>query len=228
MSNANERNRQSWLKKALATLPPGSRMLDAGAGELQNKKFCLHLDYVSQDFCEYKGSAGSENLGMHSENWNTDKIDIVSDILSIPEPNASFDAILCSEVLEHVPEPTRALDEFGRLLKPGGTLIITAPFASMVHMAPYHFSTGFSRFWYEYHLKRLGFALVELSPNGDWFSYLEQELRRLGPLERGQQRWSWPIAYASSLLAILYLKSPVWGRKADLACFGWHCIAKKA
>lgn len=82
---------------------------------------------------------------------------LVSDITMIPAPDASFDAILCSEVLEHVPEPTHALDEFVRLLKPGGTLILTAPFASLVHMAPYHYCSGFSRYWYEHHLPLRGF-----------------------------------------------------------------------
>jgi len=38
----------------------------------------------------------------------------------------SFEAILCSEMLEHVPEHTHALDEFARLLKPGGVAILTA------------------------------------------------------------------------------------------------------
>jgi len=56
--NINEKTRQAWLKSTLATLPPGTRLLDAGAGELQNRKHCSHLTYVSQDFCQYKGGGG--------------------------------------------------------------------------------------------------------------------------------------------------------------------------
>jgi len=141
--NLNEANRQRWLAKTLNALPEGLRILDAGAGELKNKVYCKHLNYVSQDFCQYSGG-GKE--GLSPEKWDTSKIDIVSDIANIPEPDASFDAILCSEVLEHVPEPTKALDEFQRLLKPGGILILTAPFNSLVHMAPYHYCTGFSKY----------------------------------------------------------------------------------
>lgn len=60
--------------------------------------------------------------------------------------DASFDAILCSEVLEHVPEPTHALDELAHLLKLGGVMKLTAPFGSNVHMALYHYCSGFSTF----------------------------------------------------------------------------------
>ena len=123
--NANERNRQAWLKQALANIPAGARILDAGAGELKNRQHCAKLEYVSQDFCQYQGQQGGAiKEGLQTKGWDTARIDLVSDITAIPAPDASFDAILCSEVLEHVPEPTQALDEFARLLKPGGTLLI--------------------------------------------------------------------------------------------------------
>jgi len=44
-------NREVWLKKTLKQIPTGSRILDAGAGEQQYKRFCTHLNYVAQDFC---------------------------------------------------------------------------------------------------------------------------------------------------------------------------------
>ncbi len=61
---------------------------------------------------------GASDEGLQSHGWDTSRIDLVSDITAIPAPDSTFDAILCSEVLEHVPEPTHALDEFARLLKP--------------------------------------------------------------------------------------------------------------
>lgn len=223
--NINEANRQEWLRQKLAGIPPGSRILDAGAGELKNKQFCVHLRYVSQDFCQYDGKG--DTAGLHPGAWDTSGIDLVCDITAISEPDGSFDAILCSEVLEHIPEPTKALDEFARLLRPGGVLILTAPFASLVHMAPYHYVTGFSRYWYEEHLPRRGFRIVELTPNGDWFAYLEQELKRLGSMARRYGDWSWPLAYAPGVLGVLYFRLRA-GRKADdVACFGWHCVAVK-
>ena len=217
------------MKKTLATLPAGLRILDAGAGELKNRQHCVHLNYISQDFCQYEGKAAGEaiNEGLQAESWDTSRINLISDITSIPELDASFDAILCSEVLEHVPEPTHALDEFARLLKLGGTLIITAPFASLVHMAPYHYCSGFSRYWYEHHLPLRGFMIKELTPNGDWFAYCQQELLRLGSTARRYGDWSWPIAYMLGVLGMIYFKIRGGNSSDDLSCFGWQCISVK-
>lgn len=227
-TNLNELNRQAWLKKALSALPLGSRILDAGAGELQNRKHCTHLEYVSQDFCQYEGAeGGAPDEGLQKASWDIRHIDIASDITAIPAPDSSFDTILCSEVLEHLPEPTHALDEFARLLKPGGMLVLTAPFASLVHFAPYHYCTGFSRHWYEHHMPLRGFEIKELSPNGDWFALLRQEITRLGGLERARGNWAWPLAYAYAILGILYFRFRSKIDAEDMACFGFHCIAKK-
>jgi len=222
----NEESRNQWLEETLTSLPAGLRLLDAGAGELRNKPFCSHLQYVSQDFCQYEGEGDAQ--GLQTGTWDTSKIDIVCDIMDIPESDASFDVILCSEVFEHLPDALGALDEFERLLKSGGKLIITAPFASFVHFAPYHYATGFSRYWYEFHLPRRNFKLQELVSNGDWFSVAKQEALRLPSMARRYGDWCWPLAYLASAFPVLYFILRGRGRPADdVACFGWHCIAVK-
>jgi len=225
--NENEKDRNRWIEKTLTSLPDNLRLLDAGAGELRNKQFCTHLQYVSQDFCQYEGEGDS--TGLQTGTWDTSKIDVVCDIVDIPEPDASFDVILCSEVFEHLPDALGALDEFTRLLKPGGRLIITAPFVSFVHFAPYHYATGFSRYWYEYHLPSRCFSIQQLVSNGDWFSFAKQEALRLPGMARNYGDWCWPLAYLVSGLNVLYFMLRGRGRPADdMACFGWHCIAVKA
>lgn len=225
--NENEQNRDQWLLDTVSSLPAGLRILDAGAGELRNKPLCKHLVYVSQDICQYEG-AGDEK-GLQTGDWDTSKIDIISDIADIPEPDASYDVILCSEVFEHLPDPLKALSEFSRLLKPGGKLIITAPFGSLVHFAPYHYSTGFSQYWYEWHLPLHAFEVEELTSNGDWFDFAKQELLRLPSVARRYGDWSWPFAYIFAGFGMLYfLMRPKSDNRAnDLACFGWHCVAVK-
>jgi SAM-dependent methyltransferase len=172
----NTANRDEWLAKTLADLPAGSRLLDAGAGELQYKRLCRHLKYDSQDFGQYDG-VGDE-AGLQTGVWDNSRLDIVSDIIAIPEPDGSFDAILCVEVLEHVPKPIDALREFARLLQPGGELIVTTPVASLTHFAPYYFYNGYSRYFYETHLPALGFEVTEISANGNYFEFVAQEVIR--------------------------------------------------
>jgi SAM-dependent methyltransferase len=175
----NAATRDAWVAEVLSELPPGARLLDAGAGECQYKKHCGHLKYVAQDNSVYDGKGAS---GLQTGSWDFSQIDIVSDILDIPEPDASFDAVLCTEVLEHLPDPIRAVDEMARLLRPGGTFIITAPFWSLTHFAPYHYATGFNRYFYEFHLGRLGFDIVDMIPNGNFFECVGQELRRVADM----------------------------------------------
>ena len=58
-------------------------------------------------------------------------------------------------------------------------LIITVPFCSLTHFAPYHFSTGFNRHFYEHHLNHFGFEVTEMTTNGNYFEYIAQEIWRL-------------------------------------------------
>lgn len=173
----NQADREAWLERTLKALPAGWRILDAGAGELQYKRFCSHLTYVSQDFAKYNGIG--DNSGLQTGKWDQNNLDIISDIEAIPESNSSFDAIMCIEVLEHLPDPVKALKEFSRLLRPGGILVITAPFCSLTHFAPYHMMTGFNQYFYHHHLPLLGFDVIEVTPNGNYFEYMAQEARRI-------------------------------------------------
>jgi hypothetical protein len=71
------------------------------------------------------------------------------------------------------------------------------------------------------------FQIAKLVPNGDWYAVLRQEITRLGGLERQRGNWSWPLAYAYSLLGMAYFKLRGDKNAEDLACFGWHCVAIK-
>jgi len=215
-------DRQMWVKEALLSVPNENLILDAGAGEQQYRQYCSHLNYVSQDFNEYEGSGN--NKGLQTGEWDVSKTDIISDIIKIPKPDASFDTILCTEVLEHIPDPISALSEFHRLLKPGGEVIISAPFNSLTHFAPYHYCTGFNKYFYEHHLSKLGFTITEITANGDWSEYFSQELRRLLTIY-GKA----PI-YVKILVAFIlrFVKlRRIANKTDDLGCFGFHVRAVK-
>ena len=52
---------------------------------------------------------------------------VQGDALHLPFPDATFDRVICSEVLEHIPDDLGAMGELARVLKPGGTMAITVP-----------------------------------------------------------------------------------------------------
>ncbi len=62
--------------------------------------------------------------------------DAVADLKHLPFPDGSFDAAFCSQVLEHERRPGQILAELGRVLVPGGALVLTAPHLSRLHDAP--------------------------------------------------------------------------------------------
>ena len=51
----------------------------------------------------------------------------VSDINNMPFKDGSYDSVICSEVLEHVPAPEESIKELIRVLKPGGVLALSVP-----------------------------------------------------------------------------------------------------
>ncbi|MEM1212993.1 MAG: class I SAM-dependent methyltransferase [Planctomycetota bacterium] len=175
--HTNEQPRHDWVRERLAELDAGARLLDAGAGTQRYRPDCQHLEYTAQDFCGYDGQ-GDGTGNQTGSRWSYDGIDLRCDIADIPQPDASYDALLCTEVFEHIPHPLDALREFARLLKPHGTLLLTTPFTSATHYAPYYFYSGFSRYFFEKHLPEAGFRITQIQPNGGYFHFLEQELQR--------------------------------------------------
>ena len=97
---ANHFHRNDWVRKQLRTIIPAARLLDAGCGGQPFRKYCNHLDYVSQDF-------GNLDAESHIIGRAYGPIDYLCDITKIPIDDASIDAVLCTEVFEHIPDPGR-------------------------------------------------------------------------------------------------------------------------
>jgi ubiquinone/menaquinone biosynthesis C-methylase UbiE len=155
----NRKRRDKWMIKQANNISNGSKVLDVGAGGCPYRKLFSHCEYFSQDFAQL-----SDVQIQNQEGYG--KIDFVSDILNIPVPDESYDVIVCTEVLEHVPYPIPAIREFSRLLKPGGTILITAPLQSGLHQEPYHFYGGYTKYWYQKFLTENNFTELNVEPNG--------------------------------------------------------------
>jgi len=222
----NDITRNIWLKKKLNSIKGGLRILDAGAGELKNKPLCEHLIYTSQDFSQYSGKG--DNRGLQTGEWDTSKVDIVSDICDIPCKSSSFDVILCSEVLEHVHNPIAAVRELDRLLVVGGKLIITAPFRSMTHFSPYHYCDGFNKYFYEKQLTN--YDIIEITANGNFFDTFAEQLRLLPRIGRKYSIFSLSLVMYLWALPI-YILLPILKMfdkgSNEISTYGYFVVAQK-
>jgi SAM-dependent methyltransferase len=165
-------NRDKWVKDQSICVPQGSNILDVGSGSAPYRGLFTHCNYKTHDFAQLN----DEQLRGY-KGYN--KIDYVSDICNIPVESQSFDVVLCTEVIEHVPDPISAIKEISRILKQGGTLFLTAPLGSGLHQEPYHFYGGYTPYFYEKVLSDFGFSKIEIIPNRGFYSLFSQELIRL-------------------------------------------------
>ncbi len=169
--NFNQKNRDKFIFKYSQRIGSNKKILDVGAGSSPYRSlFDKHI-YKTHDFQKLN----SDQL-LHKQGYG--QIDYVSDIINIPVENESFDLILCTEVLEHVPEPIAAIKEMARILKCGGEILITTPLGSHVHQEPYHFYGGFTPFFYKRYLQEFGFENINIYPNKGFFNFYFQETLR--------------------------------------------------
>ena len=190
----NLRNRDRWIAEQAASVPAGSRVLDIGAGSAPYRALFAHCDYKTQDFAQLKDA--------QLRHGGYAPIDFVSEAHAIPVPDASFDVILCTEVLEHVPEPIAVAREFGRIVAPGGRLILTAPLGSGIHQEPYHFYGGYTPYWYRQFLRQAGFGGITVTANAGTLRHVAQETIRFVRMTR-------PFGFAAPwYLQLLWL--PFW------------------
>jgi SAM-dependent methyltransferase len=209
----NLRSRDSWIAAQAASVAAGSRVLDVGAGSAPYRALFSHCDYRTQDFAQLKDD--QLRYGGYAP------IDVVSEAHAIPVSDASFDAIICTEVLEHVPEPIAVVREFGRIVAPGGRLILTAPLGSGIHQEPYHYYGGYTPFWYRRFLEEAGFSSITVTANAGTLRHIAQETIRFARMTRpfrfaapwyGQLAW---LPFWLILAPILALGVPLAAKLLD-------------
>jgi ubiquinone/menaquinone biosynthesis C-methylase UbiE len=108
-------NLQAFLDEALFR-SPGIRLLEAGCGSSSNLKFGGQVQLVGIDISEKQLE---RNTVLHER--------IAGDVQSYEFPAESFDGIVCWDVLEHLPHPDLALQQFSRAVKQGGFVILALP-----------------------------------------------------------------------------------------------------
>jgi SAM-dependent methyltransferase len=109
----------------------GTRLLDVGAGGGRHAREALArgADVVAVDLDAEVVRAADRSLGELS-GWlpsGRRHLCLAADALRLPFPDATFDCVIASEVLEHIPADEQALRELRRVTRPGGTVAVTVP-----------------------------------------------------------------------------------------------------
>jgi SAM-dependent methyltransferase len=113
--------------------PPDSRILDIGCGSGRHVAAAYALErveVVGADPCFADLKKARERLRIHDYlgehgqgRWHLH----AADITHLPFADGTFDIVVCSEVLEHIPDHYRAIQEIVRVLKPGRQLVVSVP-----------------------------------------------------------------------------------------------------
>src|SRR5262245_519699 len=123
----------------------GTTVIDVGCGQSPYRSLVAHFPhYIGLD------APGHPDSG--------DSPDVLADAGELPFRSASADLVLCTEVIEHVTDPVRLLFEAHRVLKPGGSLILSAPFTWHLHDEPHDY-WRFTEFGLRLLVERPGFRV---------------------------------------------------------------------
>jgi SAM-dependent methyltransferase len=91
--------------------------------------------------------------------------DVIADAMRLPIKDSSVDIVLCTQVLEHVSHPSKLISESCRVLKPGGYLVLSAPFYWPLHEEPWDFFR-FTRYGLESLVSSNGLELRSIVADG--------------------------------------------------------------
>ena len=158
---------------------------------------------------------------------------IIGDAQALGIRDAAFEVVLCTEVLEHLPEPQRAIDEMFRVLEPGGELLLTTRFLFPLHDTPHDYFR-FTKYGLRHLLRR--FEIVELQEETTSVGTLAVLLQRLG-MQAETLRWTplralWLLA-AQVMRPLAFLITAEYGdsrrRRAErgIMTSGYHVACRK-
>ncbi|MCC6457427.1 MAG: methyltransferase domain-containing protein [Caldilineaceae bacterium] len=106
----------------------------------------------------------------------SDKVTFAGDIQRLEMvPDDCYDSAICIEVLEHLPEPGRAVATIRRILKPGGVVVISVPHLSRLHDLPHDYFR-FTEYGLRYLLGQAGMEVISIQPKGGLLTFLAHQL----------------------------------------------------
>lgn len=184
MTNSSRVYLNQFVERAAASVPSGSLILDAGAGNSIHRRHFTNHRYESADFAKVDKPYAPD-------------LTYVCDLSSIPVEDDRYDLVVLTQVLEHLPEPQKVLVEMRRVLKPGASIWASCPLFYEEHEQPYDFYR-YTQFSLRWQFEQAGFATPEL----DWLEgYLMTVGYELEVAERALPRKVWTAPFRAGLRA---------------------------
>lgn len=187
-------------------------LLDVGCGNMPYKE--IFLPRVSS----YVGIDKNSHIA-----------DIKKDFLSAPIRSKSYDTVICTQVLEHTPEPQKFVTKINRVLKKNGILILTVPFTGYLHEVPHDYYR-YTKFGLQYMLKKENFEILHIKAEGNWIASIGQEtISYLEPtFNRFLLKYPKRLLQLSILLLIKALSHlPERFTKSEYSTINYIVVAKK-
>jgi len=127
----------------------------------------------------------------------------------MPLGDATFDCVLCIEVLEHSEDPKLLITKIARVLMPQGTLLLTVPWSARRHHLPHDYHR-FTRERLQALLTQAGFSNVEIRERGNDIGAIANKLtiltiRLLRSTRASHIVWALPLGFLCGLLAVVFI-----------------------
>jgi SAM-dependent methyltransferase len=155
-----------FMIRSAREIPPGARVADVGAGDAPYRELFAHAEYVTIDWAQSPHEGARE-------------VDIEASADAIPVEDGFFDAVLCTQLLEHVPDPAAVVGELHRVIRSGGRLFLTVPLVWELHELPHDYYR-YTQAGLTHLLESAGFADVTVEPRNDAFTTLAQLMLNVG------------------------------------------------
>lgn len=157
--------------------------------------------------------------------------DIVGSAEAIPLPDASVDAVICTQVLEHVEHPWIAMKEIARILRPGGKCLITVPQTNELHEEPHDYYR-FTKYALESLCRDNGLRIDAMEQRGSFFAtqaqmHIRGLINRWSPYQNRIAMYAlWPVC---AFLAFAGMKRDEFSRHPTFLrhAIGWCFVATK-
>ena len=189
-------------------------VLDAGSGDGERYKKFFNFDkYIKLD--------------INKDNYP----DIIGSVENIPLDDNSVDSVVSTQVLEHVKNPNKVVDEFYRVLKPGGYCLVTVPQLNELHEEPHDYFR-FTNFGLKEIFENSGFKVILIDRRGGFWSANRQiQIRYVIDLFRLNKikllRWIfWPFILINGITAVL-IDFIDRSRASQKHAIGWLIIVQK-